>query len=113
MKKLLLYTVLNEIYKIKKKGKIKEEQFSNLLIELDKAGFTLTPVIESLNGLCTPYLKYRLDELVIFNILNQSSLVLTKEGLDYVSKEIEQIYQDPRYKTFLKTAKALIEKVMK
>ncbi|MHA1251313.1 MAG: hypothetical protein ACTSRP_15090 [Candidatus Helarchaeota archaeon] len=111
MKKLLFYTILNEIYKKTKLTEINEEKLSKLLIELDKEGFTLTPVIESLNGLCTPYLKYKLEDLIIFNILNQSSpLHLTKEGLEYIVSETKQIYNNSDFKPFLKSVKKLIEK---
>lgn len=108
MKDLLLYIVLKEIFKKKKKG-IEINQLSKLLIELDYRNFNITPVIESLNGLSTPHLEYIIHELVIFNILNKgSSYHLTEKGLEYIDEQIKPIHKWEKYKKFLEVTNHLI-----
>jgi len=109
--RLLLFTVLNEIHKITKSNSINKEKLSRLLIELDKKGYNLTPIIENIKGPTTPYLKYKIQDLMIFNILNLSSkpMFITEEGKNYIKQEADPIYKDPKYKDFLKIANTLIK----
>lgn len=112
MKKLLLYVILKEIFE-KKKGSLSIDQLSKLLIMLDEKDFNLTPIIEGLNGLSTPYLEYRIHELVIFNILNQSSPYhLTESGLEYINEQTKPIYEDKKFKKFLEITDNLINKFL-
>ncbi|MHA1455849.1 MAG: hypothetical protein ACTSR5_07675 [Promethearchaeota archaeon] len=109
--RLLLFTVLNQIHTITEENKIYKKKLSNLLIELDKKGYNLTPIIENINGLTTPYLKYKLQDLMIFNILDHASepMFITEEGLSYINKEIEALQKEPQYRKFLKITNDLIK----
>ena len=112
MKKKLLYVVLKEIFEKKVKD-FNLDQLSELLIELDVNNHNLTPVIEGLNGLCTPHLEYRLCELVIFNILNQGSPYhLTKNGLEYINEQTKPIYENQDFKGFLELTNKLIDEIL-
>ncbi len=112
MKKLKLYVVLKEIFE-RKIDSLKINELSKLLIALDDNDINLTPVIEGLNGLCTPHLEYRLHELVIFNILNQGSPYhLTKSGLEYINEQTKPIYENQDFKGFLELTKKLIDEIL-
>jgi len=110
--KNMLYVVLKEIFKKIKNFNL--DQFSKFLIKLDAANYNLTPVIETLHGLNTPYLENRLQELIIFNILNQTSSIyytLTKEGVKYINEQTKLIYENDDYKDFIETTNKLIDKI--
>jgi len=112
MKKKLLYVVLKEIFEKKVKD-FNLDQLSELLIELDTHSHNLTPVIEGLNGLSTPHLEYRLQELIIYNILNQSSPYhLTEKGIMYINEQTKTIYENEDYKDFIKVTNKLIDKIL-
>jgi len=109
--RLLLFTVLNEIHKITKSNNIDKKKLSRLLIDLDKKGYNLTPIIENISGPTTPYLKYKIQDLTIFNILNHSSepIFITDEGMKYISHEIDHLYKDPKFTNFIKITNNLIK----
>ena len=112
MKKIKFYVVLKEIFK-RKIDSLDINQLSKLLIAFDDNDINLTPVIEGLNGLCTPHLEYRLRELVIFNILNQGSPYhLTKSGLEYISEQTKTIYENEEYKDFIEITNKLIDEIL-
>jgi len=111
MKKILLYIVLKEILN-KEIENFSSKQLSELLIELDANNYNLTEIIEDLNGLSTPHLEYRLQELIIFNILNQSTLYyLTANGITYINEQTKITYENKEYKDFIELTGKLIDKV--
>ena len=112
MKKILLYVVLKEIFEKKVKD-FNLDQLSKLLIELDINNHNLTPVIEGLNGLSTPHLEYRIQELILYNILNQSSPYhLTENGIIYINGQTKTIYENEDYKDFIELTNKLIDKIL-
>ncbi len=112
MKKILLYVVLKEIFKKKVKD-FNLDQLSELLIELDINNHNLTPVIEGLNGLSTPHLEYRLQELTFYNILSQSpSYHITEKGIIYINGQTKTIYENEYYKDFIELTNKLIDKIL-
>lgn len=109
-KKNMLYIILKEIFEKKIKN-FNLNQLSKLLIELDANNYNLTPVIETLHGLNTPYLENRLQELIIFNILNQNSYYhLTEEGILYINEQTKLIYENDDYKDFIEITNKIIDK---
>ncbi len=117
MKRLLLFIVLKEIFEKKMTILTTDQlinQLSKLLIILDNAGWNLTPVIESIDGLSTPYLKGKVCDWIIFDILNyEPTYHLTKVGLKYIEKQTEHIYKDETYKNFIKLTRDTIDKLSK
>jgi len=110
IQKQMLLAVLKEIRE-KIGDEINTNKLSSLLIELDKRGYNLTTVVEGHKGLCTPYLRYKIQDLIIFSILDNTNkpLHITKEGLEYIDKEIEGLQSDPQYKDFLRITSEVIQ----
>jgi len=111
----MLFVVLKEIFKKQTKG-FNLEQFSKLLIELDANNYNLTFVAETIHGLNTPHLENKLQELIIFNILNQSSSIYynsTEEGITYIDEQTKIVYKNIEYKDFIELTGKLIDKIIK
>lgn len=107
-KKILFFVVLKEIFERKIEG-FNLDQLSELCIELDVNNYNLTSIIEGLNGLSTPHLEYRLQELIIFGILNKNtSYYLTKKSIVYVDEQTKIIYENKDYKDFIGLTNKLV-----
>lgn len=69
-------------------------ELEKMIINLSKKGEILTDIKESLNGLNAPYLKYIINDFVMYNILtytnsSQSEIKMTKEGSYYFNENCE------------------------
>lgn len=110
MNESLLFFLLSEITKRNRSREINKKKLSKVIIQLDQEGFNITPVIAGIKDLTTPYLKYIIEDLRIFNIMTKSSpLEITNEGIKYINSKIQNIYKDPEYRTFIDTTGRIIE----
>jgi len=95
---ILLLAVIEALDKM---GMLDERDLSRALIEIDKKGFTLTPIIAGIDGLATPRLRYKIDDLVIYRILDGiKSLHLTAPGKEYIDKKIATIAGPREFERF-------------
>ena len=106
---------MNEIYlldvikRLDEKQILKEDTLSRFLIELDKRGLTLTPIIADIQGLTTPRLSYNIDDYIIYRILDKSSpLRVTEEGKKYIEDKVMKIQESPDYKKFVEIVDSIL-----
>lgn len=117
-KKLLMYDLLCKISEANSNS-ISQEDLSKIIIKIDEESnseFVLLPVVYGLNGYMIPELDFRVQELRIFNILNETSdecYKLTEQGHDYITQEVNPIKEVDSYKLFSRIAKKIIKEYYK
>ena len=96
---LIFYAI--KLLSKKEKKSIEESLLSKFLIKLNKRGINLTPVIMGANGLSTPYLKYTLQDYLIYHIIKWSSPIeLTEEGEQYIDEKIKILTEQPGFSEY-------------
>lgn len=95
-----------------KKTSIEESLLSEFLIKLNKRGINLTPIIMGANGLSTPYLKYTLQDYLIYHIIKWSSPIeLTEVGKQYIDEKIKLLTQLPNFPEYKQNFQEVLSEI--
>jgi hypothetical protein len=93
-------------------GMLERKILERMLIELDKKGITLIPIIADINGFSTPSLRYKIDEYFIYRIIDgNDTLNVTKEGKDYIEEKVSSIKGTAKHDGFVGTVMSLLKKM--
>lgn len=133
MSEPIIFDVFKRIMDFKGSNLIPYKDLSKILIELNAKGYNMTPIIAGPKGMTTPYLKYGIQDLYIFNFLDlvddESNvktdyenikdylLCFTEDGIKYmvnsINEEIKPYMNSIKYQEFSKTFNKVLKKFYK
>ncbi|VVB75178.1 Uncharacterised protein [Candidatus Tiddalikarchaeum anstoanum] len=68
------------------------KSLEDVILKLGKNNIILTNIVEVLDGLRIPYLKYILSDYKTYNIINgEDKLTVTEEGKEYIENKIKDL----------------------